>query len=157
MEIPLHCFPGSLRQVWTPHPHSSGLLELTLSDQAITPGNLSVDEYLDAQMYQSRMRADLEHESVTAMFHALERIEAQARRAKILTRAADEEYSGAKPTITEARQIEAKTHDEGIASAMTATQASNSSPLAIAPGNEMSKRSLQYAGLMDQILGGLAP
>ncbi len=157
MEIPLHCFPGSLRQVWTPHPHSSGLLELTLSDQAIAPGNLSVDEYLDAQMYQSRMRADLEHESVTAMFHALERIEAQARRAKILTRAADEEYSGAKPTITEARQIEAKTHDEGIASAMTATQASNSSPLAIAPGNEMSKRSLQYAGLMDQILGGLAP
>lgn len=157
MEIPLHCFPGSLRQIWTPHPHGAGLLELTLSDQAVAPGNLSIEEYLDAQMYHSRSQADREHESVTAMFLALERIKAQAKRAKMLTQAADEAYEGPRPAITEARQVETKCQEEGIAPATIPEPESQASLPHPSQGEEMSKRNLQYAGLMDQILGGLLP
>lgn len=157
MALPLHCFPGSLQQVWTPHPHGSGLLELTLSDQAIAPGNLSADEYADAQMLHALSRADREHEAVTAAFHQLEKIQAQAERAKKLTREADADYAASRPTITEARQIEVANN------AAHSTQAVDPAPQSLAgrtlspAEEEMSKRNLQYAGLMDQILGGLLP
>jgi hypothetical protein len=157
MEIPLYYHPGALRQTWTPHPHAPGMLELTLSDQAIAPGNLSVAEHVDAQMYQSLSRADREHEFVSAMFYAFEQIEAETKHAKALTQAADENYIGPKPTITEARQIEVGSHDAVPAQAIDPHLHAQTIPKTSSNVEEMSKRNLQYAGLMDQILGGLLP
>ncbi len=157
MEIPLYCHSGALRQIWTPHPHGPGVLELKLSDQAIAPGNLSVDEYVDAQANYSQSRADREHETVSAMFHAFERTEAKIKHVKALTQAADENYIGPKPTITEARQIESGSHDVEPAQAIDRNLHAQTIPATSPNVDQMSKRNIQYAGLMDQILGGLLP
>lgn len=158
MEIPLHYFPGAMRKVWTPHPHGTGLLELLLSDQALAPGNLSLDECRDAWEFHSLTNAVREHDTVQATFRALEKVQNQVKRAKRMTRAAEEAYTGPKPTITEARQIENKSHVDDLLRRSPPQAESEVTPSpSLLAGDAMVQRNLQYAGLMDQILGGDHP
>ncbi len=156
MTLPLYYFPGAMRKVWTPHPHEAGLLELNLSDQAVAPGHYSMDECLEAWINQTLCNASREHETVLANFLALQKIETQAKRAETLTREAEDRHRGAKPTITEARQMELQTffvEDHSPKVLGCADLASAEASLKEQGDQRKEKNNLLYAGLMDQILG----
>lgn len=155
MELAMHLFPGSIRQAWTPHPHGKGLLELMLSDQAVAPGNLTLDEVADAKVNLTLTRADREHEAISQAFAALQRIDAQAKRAVAMTTEAERVHRDKRPTITEARQVEIDCHGDGLSFTKIPSVEPSADQTILTLEDEMQSRNIQYAGLMDQILGGL--
>ncbi|MBB6559270.1 hypothetical protein HNP48_001937 [Acidovorax soli] len=104
--IPVNSYPGSSTLIWTPNVAGEGMLELKISDQALTAPGVSRDEKADAFAYQMLHAADVQHERVLQAVASLKRVEAIKARSIEETRAAVEKARGRQPTITEARLME---------------------------------------------------
>lgn len=105
-EIPVHYYPGSHKYIWTPNQGADGLLRLSISDQANTDANLTVEERCDAFMYAKAKNAEAAHERLMKSLRFVDRMESIKRDAQRLTAEALAKESGVQPTIREARQME---------------------------------------------------
>lgn len=152
LDLPMHYFPGALGRAWAQHPQTMDLLDFTLSDEALAAPGTSMDEYLDACIYQSLKKGDHENETTIATFRALQRIEQVSRNARNLTRQAEEAHSGAKPTFTEARRA------ENNAFTTTADRAEPAATTAAKPQGDAGagSNSAHYDELMRKMLGSIA-
>jgi len=105
-DIPCHQYPGSVSRVWTPNVAGQGLLDLILSDQSTASPELTFDEVADSFAFGTLSRACVAHVKAMEALKALRKVQELVETAKALTAAALARHSGAKPTITEAREFE---------------------------------------------------
>lgn len=105
-DVQARYFPGSVSRIWVPTPESPAPLELALSDQSTASDELTVDEAIDAYMYGLRNRAQTEHARLMIQLGERRRRAELAARAIDSTREAEAHYTGPRPSLTEARQIE---------------------------------------------------
>jgi hypothetical protein len=106
-DIPCHHYPGSVSRIWTPNTAGRGLLNLKLSDHSTASSELTSEEVADAFMYAQLSRADVQHVRAMEALKSRRKVEDLFANAKSLTAEAIARDSGAKPTITEARKLEA--------------------------------------------------
>ena len=104
--VPVHYYPGSVSQIWTPNVTGDGLINLHISDLARTSGEVTHDEMADAFAYQRLRAADIEHERVLQSIEAQKRIEAIKASSIEQTRIAIDRSRGRQPSIIEARAME---------------------------------------------------
>jgi putative transposase len=105
-EIPIHPYPGSSTLVWTPSLSGDGMIELRISDQALTAPCVTSEEKLDAFAFQQLKKAEIDHQNTVQSVLSLHRIEAIKARSVEETRIALGKARGTQPSMTEARQIE---------------------------------------------------
>lgn len=105
-KIEPHYYPGSLGQIWTPHP-SEGLLELQLSDQSRGLAALTYDDWADSLALATMNKPKQKHQALMTSLQALAELEALRERCRIRTEEAIAKAKGPAPSITEARQMEA--------------------------------------------------
>ncbi len=105
-KIPVNYFPGALKTIWTPSRGGSGLLDLTLSDQALAAPGVSLDEYLDSAKVEGLGVRQRLHDALNASIAGKAEIERMMRRAKDETAAAEAAYGGPALNVTEARALE---------------------------------------------------
>lgn len=99
-------FPGSVSRIWISNPLNPGLIELRLSEDSIASPELTFDEVLDAKTVGMMNNASVEHSRVKTALESHARANAIIEKAKLDTANADKNYSGEKPTISEARNME---------------------------------------------------
>lgn len=121
-QVPINYYPGTVGRIWTPNPGSSGLLDLRISDQAKASAEVTYDEMADAIMYALLQKSDVEHENVSHALSAMRRVEALRENAKRLTKEALASARGSRPTMTEARAMEAAPFITPTGSEMRATE-----------------------------------
>lgn len=105
-DIPVQHYPGSGSLIWTPNVSGKGLIDLTISDQALASRELTYDEMADAFAYQRLRSADIEHERTYQSVVSFKRMDAIRARSIEETRIALERAQGRQPSITEARMME---------------------------------------------------
>lgn len=105
-DIPCHQYPGSVSRVWTPNVAGQGLLDLKLSDQSTASPELTFDEVADSFAFGTLSRACVAHVKAMEALNALRKVQELVETAKTLTAAALARHSGAKPTMSEAREFE---------------------------------------------------
>lgn len=105
-DIPISHYPGSVSRIWTPNVSGDGLLDLSISDQALASRELTRDEMVDAFEFQKMRAAEIEHERTYQSVLSFKRMEEIKARSIIETRIAVEKARGRRPSITEARLME---------------------------------------------------
>jgi putative transposase len=105
-DIPIQHYPGSVSRIWTPNESGAGLLDLSISDQALASRELTRDEMVDAFEFQKLHAADIEHERTYQSVLSFKRMEEIKARSIEETRIAVEKARGRQPSITEARLME---------------------------------------------------
>jgi putative transposase len=106
-EIPINYYPGSVGRIWTPNPGNQGLLDLHISDQAKTSAEVTYDEMVDSFAFARLNQSSFEHDGLLQSLDSIRRQQEITRNATLLTREAEARASGAKPTMTEARIMDA--------------------------------------------------
>lgn len=125
--ISINYFPGTTQKIWTPNDGGKGLLELSLSDYKGSSGELTIEEIADAHAFHVSKNANAEHNKTLLELRCAQLIKSLKDKATKLTKDADQNYSGIKPTITEARQIETMIHNADLALSKSEIQNQNSS------------------------------
>jgi putative transposase len=106
-KIPISKYPGPVGRIWTPNTNGKGLLDLHISDQAITSAEVTYDELTDSIASRQMRAPEIAHQKVLHALNALRKVEALRDNAIKLTKEAISRAQGAKPAITEARILEA--------------------------------------------------
>lgn len=104
--ININYFPGSLQKIWTPNESGKGLLELNKSDYSGSSGELSLDEISDAQAFALSKKASSEHDKTLIELKAMKLMDDLVKKSKALTEEADANFSGTRPSMTEAKAFE---------------------------------------------------
>lgn len=104
--IPVHYYPGTVSRIWTPHESGSGLLPLTISDQAKTSAEVTYEEMLDAFTFAKMKRQEVEHQNTMIALESLHRMNALIRSASEQTTEAISKATGKAPNLTQARAME---------------------------------------------------
>ena len=105
-ELPIHFYPGSVSQIWTPNVGGAGLLSLQISDQSRASAELTWDEWSDCLAIEAMKQPDRQHERMQHAISARERINQMLAVAKQQTTDAIDRATGKTPSISEARLIE---------------------------------------------------
>ncbi|WP_297900578.1 hypothetical protein [Metallibacterium sp.] len=105
-ELPIHYYPGSVSQIWTPNVGGAGLLSLQISDQSRASPELTWDEWSDCLAIEAMKRPDREHERMLKSLSGYDRIGQLFAGAKQQTADAIDRATGKAPTMSEARAIE---------------------------------------------------
>ena len=105
-EIPLYQYPGVVEMVWTPHPAKCEMLRLHIADEARASPETTFDEWLDFVAYEAMRSNDIEHQRMVRAVQSYKRLGDITEEAQRKTKEALAAASGARPTITEAREIE---------------------------------------------------
>lgn len=105
-ELPIHYYPGSVSQIWTPNVGGAGLLSLQISDQSRASRELTWDEWSDCLALETMKRPDREHDRMLNSLSANDRINQLLAVAKQQTADAIDRATGKAPTMSEARAIE---------------------------------------------------
>lgn len=105
-EISVNYFPGTTKKIWTPNEGGKGLLELNLSDYKGSSGELTIEEIADAHAFYISKNADTAHNRTLLELKYTQHINNLINKSKKLTKDADLNCDGVKPSITEARQFE---------------------------------------------------
>lgn len=105
-DIPIQYYPGAGSLIWTPNVTGKGLIELTISDQALASRELTRDEMTDAFAYQKLRSPEIEHERTYQSVVSFKRMEAIKAKSIEETRIALDRARGRQPSITEARLME---------------------------------------------------
>ena len=105
-ELPIHYYPGSVSQIWTPNVGGAGLLSLQISDQSRASRELTWDEWSDCLAIETMRRPDREHDRTLNSLSANDRINQLLAIAKQQTADAIDRATGKAPTMSEARAIE---------------------------------------------------
>ena len=105
-ELPIHFYPGSVSQIWTPNVGGAGLLSLQISDQSRASAELTWDEWSDCLAIEAMQQPDRQHERMLHAISARERINQMLAVAKQQTTDAIDRATGKTPSISEARLIE---------------------------------------------------
>lgn len=145
IEHTVFSFPGSTSRFWWPDP-LGGMHEFSLRTSARASGNVSMEEWRDAVMFDKMQKDDREYRRLQA---ALQNMEAQSllrKQAIERTAAADAAYEGPKPNSREARLLE--------------TMARSNAMLSPAEGLEdcgtcSGKPDVGYDALMDEVFATL--
>lgn len=106
-KIPIHYYPGPVGRIWTPNTNGEGLLELQISDQAKTSKEVTFDELRDAIAFSKLNREDIAHQRLLQQLEGLKRTQTLKNNAIQLTSEAMAREHGERPTMTEARILEA--------------------------------------------------
>lgn len=106
-DVTVHHYPGSMASIWTPNVDSSGLLRLAISDQTRASGELTLDEWSDALAVETIRRAGTQHERTMSSLDSLARLQALRASSAKLTAEAVAKATGAIPSMSEARIMEA--------------------------------------------------
>jgi putative transposase len=114
--IDVNHFPGSVSRIWTPNASNPGLLELQISEQTTAARGQTFDEVLDAFMFANLSRADIEHARMTQAIKSSRKVQEIVTAAKSATEEAIQRSSGALPTMSESRRMEAQLNEEPITS-----------------------------------------
>ena len=115
IEHTVFSFPGSTSRFWWPDP-LGGMHEFSLRTSARASGNVSMEEWRDAVMFDKMQKDDREYRRLQA---ALQNMEAQSllrKQAIERTAAADAAYEGPKPNSREARLLETMTRSNAMLS-----------------------------------------
>lgn len=105
MEHTVFSFPGSTSRVWWPDPQG-GMHEFSLRVNARASGNVSMDEWRDAVMFDKMQKDDREYRRLVAALKNMESQSLLRKQALERTAEADAAYEGPKPTSREARKLE---------------------------------------------------
>lgn len=104
--IDANYFPGSVSKIWVPNPTANGLLDLNISDYSTASPELTFDEVADAFAVGKSKNAAVQHINTLHALQSIRRVQEIVDNAKTLTAEAITRYTGAKPTMTESRNIE---------------------------------------------------
>lgn len=107
--------PAGIKKLWMPDAHS-GVLDLSLRDDAICPSYATNFDHLDVLTNRDLDRAELEHQRNLARIKALTQLESIKNDATQKTREADAALHGSIPSITESRAMELAAHQSGLSS-----------------------------------------
>ena len=105
-EIEAFHFNGSVSRIWTPNPDEHGLIELTLSEQTVASREQTLEEVLDAMMYNKVNTEDLTHWNLMRNLEARAKVDSLIIQAKSATEEALARNLGQIPNITESRNFE---------------------------------------------------
>lgn len=106
--LPIHYYPGSASRIWTPNMTGKGLLELDLMDESFSSPELTFDEVAESIALLSMKRADREHEQTLKVVGLMEQASRLTRDATAMAKEADNNSNRAKPSIRDARALEAQ-------------------------------------------------
>ena len=110
-ELPIHFYPGSVSQIWTPRVGGAGLLSLDISDQSRAARELTWDEWSDCLAIEAMKQPDRQHERMLHAISARERINQMLAVAKQQTADAISRATGKAPSISEVRLIESAANE----------------------------------------------
>lgn len=110
-KIPVNYYPGSVSRIWTPQGVEHGIHELTLVDQSTASPELTWDEVADAKAYHLLNESDREHTANIDRLKSLQMQQSIIDQALAATAEADLAYTGAKPSVTEARSMDTNSND----------------------------------------------
>lgn len=105
-EIPIYFYPGAMQSIWTPHPENARMLRLDIADEARVSRETTMDEWLDVLALEAMKKKDSDHQRLITSLQSLGRNEALKKIAQLKTRQALADSCDARPTITEAREME---------------------------------------------------
>jgi len=149
IETQVHHFPGSVGKAWMPLRDSPGLLELTLSDQAVVPASFTEDDYLEMIVREQLNKTGRVHDDMVKRLETMQKSEIHSERAVKLTKQAELANRGATPTTSEARAIETSELRHGQ---LPSEPDSSPSERNEAADEVLAKHQQRYQGLMDQII-----
>lgn len=106
-DIPVQHFPGSVSRIWTPDMNGAGLHQLMLTDQANASSTQTYEETLEAFAYAGLKLPETNHDRLSLQLDIDRNSKMLVKQAKEKTAEAISRPTGPKPSITEARQLEA--------------------------------------------------
>jgi putative transposase len=112
-DLPVHYYPGSASRIWTPHLTGKGMLELGISDQSFSSGELTLDEVAESIAMQSMRRSEREHERTQKLLGLMRQADELTRNAQATVKEAMLKAKGAAPTMTDARLMEVQSMTSG--------------------------------------------
>lgn len=108
-KVPCHYYPGSVSRIWTPDTiNGTGMLELSISDQANAAATNTYEEVIDAFTYGSLDKAQANHERLTTQMHFHHANKALHDEAKAKTEEAIAAADQPRPSLSAARAMEAQ-------------------------------------------------
>lgn len=115
-DIPIFRYPGSISRIWTPNTHGNGLLDLRISDQAITSAEATYDEVADVKALKLAASGDTEHARYVQGLLSRNNAKSIIDRETKLTKEAIDRDTGSSPSMAEARIMEAAANGGGRSS-----------------------------------------
>lgn len=132
MEVPMSYFPGNNEKIWWQDLETGQMRSLKLSQSALAPSGLSLDEWLDAYTFQKLKKDEREHRRNVSAIEQLHRNNGRIARASEETKKADQAYEGLLPSMRVAKSIEVITQCSGadriVAPINTQTDSQESPP-----------------------------
>ena len=104
--ININYFPGTLEKIWTPNEGGKGLMDLHKSDYTGSSSDLSLEEILDAHAFSLSKKAQSDHGKTLIELKAMKLIDDLVKKSKALTEDADANFTGKRPSMTDAKAFE---------------------------------------------------
>lgn len=142
-QIMTRTFPGNVSTIWWPEAETGALHKFRLSPNATAAPNTTHDELVDAAAYQLRLKPDREYQQLQGQLEHRARVQALNKRAIEQTKQAEEEHSGSRPSIREARVLESEISQGATAGHQSDAESRNSA--------ETPAFDLRYDELMDHV------